>query len=200
MIRRAATVLSFAVLLGLAAGCDVDTLLNRTASFGGDTPGQRSQLRIVVINNTPYRAIFNTGVYDDLDRNTQPQIGQFGNDPDRLRLEGNSTTGVFVPDCARVFAVGTPELLSFIEDNLPESEVDPCTMIEGVFFFSGELSSEECAQPTEGVAPPFEARLGVDFACNSFLTIRLEIDDVGPDAFRIDFEVIPASDDRNPPA
>ena len=44
-----------------------------------------------------------------------------------------------------------------------------------------------------------KVRLGVDFACNSELIIRLEKDDVGANPFRIDFEVIPASDDRNPP-
>lgn len=200
MIRRAACVLLFAGLLGASASCDVDNLLNRTASFGGGTAGQRSTFAYMVINNTPYRAIFTAGAYDDLDRNTEPQIQQFGNDPYGTTLEGESTSSLVQPNCARVFAIGTGELLSVVERNLPEDGVDPDALVNGVYFSSGELGSAEGAQPDRGGAPPFEARLGVDFACNSLLIIRLEIDDVGPDPFRIDLEVIRAEDDRNPPS
>ena len=202
MIRRAATVVSFAGLLPFAAGCDVDTLSNRTASFGGDIAGQRGQFRYVVINNTPYRAIFTAGAYDDLDQNTRPQSGNSTDGSFGLTLEENFADGsisdTFTPNCARVFAVGTPSLLGLIEDNLADAAVDPDALIEGVLFFTGDLDSEEGAHVV-GEAPPMEKRLGVDFVCSSFLIIRLEIDDVGPDPFRVDFECIPASGNGNPP-
>ena len=79
--------LTVAVLLG-TAGCNVDNLLNQTASFGGDTAGGRSKFRYVIINNTPYRALFTAGAYDDLDQNTTPQFQQFGNDANGTHLEG----------------------------------------------------------------------------------------------------------------
>lgn len=200
MIRTVVKVLSISGLLLASAGCDTDNLLNQTASFGGDIAGGRSQIHPVIINNTPYRAIFTMGVYDDLDQYSVPQVMQFGNDPDTLTMEGDTSTLGGGPSCSRVFAIGTPELLNVIRDNLDESELNADALIKGIYFSSAELGSEEGAQPTEGVAPPFEARLGVDFACNSSLVIRFEIDDVGPNPFRIDFEVIPATDDRNPPS
>lgn len=194
---------ALAVLLGIcpgSGGCDIDNLLNQTASFGGDTAGQRSSFTYVVINNTPHRAILTAGAYDDLDQNTQPIIRQFGNDPDAVSLEGNSTSAVLSASCSRVFAIGTQQLIHFVEENLEEDAFDPDALVPGVFFSSAELGSEDGGTATEGVAPPFEARLGADFPCNGFLVIRLEFDDDGPDAYRIDFEVIPAEDDRNPPS
>ncbi|MFH0983330.1 MAG: hypothetical protein V2A79_17565 [Planctomycetota bacterium] len=198
MIRRFARVAWLAGLLGLAASCKVDNLLNQTATFGGETAGQRIQLSVVFINNTPYRAIFTVGTYDDLDQKTEPRIVQFGNDPNGPTLEADTTSAPFGPPCGRVFAVGTAELLGFIEDNLSADGVDQDAMIEGVFFSDAELGSEEGVQPTAGVAPPLERRLGVDFACTSILIVRLEPDDVGPNPFRIAFEVIPAGDTRGP--
>ncbi len=199
MIRRMVRAFSILGLLAVIAGCNVDNLLNQTASFGGDTAGQRGQFNYVIINNTPYRAIFTAGAYDDLDQKTQPQFQQFGNDPNGNRLEGNATSPVITPNCARVFAVGTAQLVTVIKDNAAQDNVDRDSLIEEVYFSSGEVGTPEGAEPTEGIAPSFEARLGVDFPCNSLLILRLEPDDVGPNPFRIDFEVIPSSDDRNPP-
>jgi hypothetical protein len=190
--------LTVAVLLG-TAGCNVDNLLNQTASFGGNTAGQRSKFRYVIINNTPYRALFTAGAYDDLDQNTTPQFQQFGNDANGTHLEGNSTSATFQPNCARVFAIGTPELVQVIQDNAAADSFDTALLIQDVYFSIGDIGTAEGAQPTQGVAPGIEVRLGVDFACNSELIIRLEKDDVGANPFRIDFEVIPADDDRNPP-
>lgn len=181
------------------AGCDTDNILNRTASFGGATAGQRGQFGYVIINNTPFRALFTAGAYDDLDQNTVPQIEQFGDDAALQTLEGDSTSAIFQPNCARVFAIGTAELLAVVESNLSDADLDQDAMVPGVFFSSGELGTEEGAEPNEGVAPASEFRLGVDFACRSFLILRLEFDDVGPAPFRIDFEVIPSTDTRNPP-
>ena len=187
-------------LLCVMGGCDVDNLLNRTASFGGDTAGQRSQFGCVLINNTPYRALLTLGTYDDLDSKSAPQYFQYGNELGARVLAAGASSGPFALNCARVFAVGTPELVGRVRDLVSAEELDPDALIQGVYFTTGDLGTEEGALPTEGVAAPFEARLGVDFACNSSVIIRLEIDDLGPNPYRIDFEVIPATDDRNPPS
>ena len=47
-----------------------------------------------------------------------------------------------------------------------------------------------------GFAPPFEALLGVDFPCSALLIIYFEINDAGPEPFRIDFQLIPSESDR----
>ncbi len=59
---------------------------------------------------------------------------------------------------------------------------------------NGETATEPASQ---GFALPFEALLGVDFACNGLLIIRFEIDDVSDETpFRVDFEVIPSESNR----
>ncbi|MEP0844029.1 MAG: hypothetical protein HRF43_15105, partial [Phycisphaerae bacterium] len=55
--------LTVAALAG-TAGCDLDTFLNNTASLGGNTPGQRGNVRVAFINHTPFRAVFTYGTYD----------------------------------------------------------------------------------------------------------------------------------------
>lgn len=49
--------------------------------------------------------------------------------------------------------------------------------------------------PPKGYAPALRALLGVDFPCGSTLVIRLERADVGPEPFRVGFEVIPPAED-----
>jgi len=189
--RSAAIAVSITVLLCAAGGCDVDNLLNQTASFGGDTAGQQSQFSYIVENKTRYRAILTLGAYNDLDQKSAPQFAQFGNDSAGNTLDAGATSDVLSFACARVFSIGTPELVDRIKDHVQAENYETDALIRGVYFTSGELETEEGALPTTGIAPPFEARLGVDFACDSHLVIRLEVDDVGSDPFRIDFEVIP---------
>jgi hypothetical protein len=91
-------------------------------------------------------------------------------------------------------------LLRLIEENLPDATLNDDSFLEGVEFFSVPPENgdgEEAAEPvSEGVAPPFEALLGVDFPCNALLIIRFEFDDLGPDPFRTDFELIPSESSR----
>jgi hypothetical protein len=61
---------------------------------------------------------------------------------------------------------------------------------------NGEAPAGQDQPAVVGTAPPFEAMLGVDFPCNSLVIIRFEIDDVGPDPYRIDFQVIPSESTR----
>ena len=185
------------VLAGLAGttGC-IDLFANQTTSLGGSTAGDRGQIQVATINNTPYLAVFTFGTYDQLDRFSEPDFWQFSfnNDADETRLEPNDNSGIIVRDCGRVFSVGGPEMLELIEVNLPGTTVQDGAFVEGVDFYS----LDEDGEPDEliGSAPPLEAWLGVDFPCNALLILHLEIDDFGPEPFRVDFELIPSESTR----
>ena len=47
---------------------------NLTASLGGDTAGRRGFLQVVIINNTPHRALLSLGAYDQLDQSFEPDL------------------------------------------------------------------------------------------------------------------------------
>ena len=192
--RCTAMVIAALVLIGVSAGC-ADFFYNQTASLGGDTAGDRGSLEVLVINNTPYRAVFTLGTYDQTDVNTQPDIRQFGNDDDLDKVEGETQTGLLDPQCGRVFAVGSPTLLDATRANPPD-EFDPYedALVEGVAFYEIDADTGEAVYV--GSAPALEARLGVDFPCGALLILHYEIDDFGPEPFRIDFELIPAASTR----
>ena len=178
--------------LGLA-GCGAD-FSNLTASFGGDTTGARGKVQVVFINNTPHRAVFTFGTYDQTDQSSKPDFRQFSNDPAGLILEGDKTSLIGSLNCARVFSIGGPRMLALIQKNLPDATLAQEAMIEGVEFFRVEAATGDAAAApapvSQGKAPPFEALLGVDFPCNALLVVRFEIDDLGPAPFRTDFELI----------
>jgi len=197
------------IILSAVAGCGV-ALPNLTASLGGDVAGGRGRVRVVFINNTPHRAVLTYGAYDQGDQFSRPDFKQFvpAEDGTGATLEGNSTSDVISLACGRVFSIGSPRLLELIEANLPDADRDADALVVGVDFFevrsdvggddtdpvSGEPGDQGSAKA--GVAPPFEAFLGVDFPCNALLIVRFEFDDLEPDAFRVAFEFIPSDSTR----
>ena len=189
-------VLLSAVLVS-ASGCGA-AWLNLTASLGGDVAGQRGSVRVLFINNTPHRAVFTFGTYDQTDQDSRPVFGQFGPNDFDVTLDGNDESEILSLYCGRVFGIGSPGLLSFIEDNLGDATVIEEALIDGVAFYS--VASEEPDEGDEtvmvGSAPAFEALLGIDFPCNSLLIVRLEFDDPATDRFRVDFELIPSESTR----
>lgn len=196
-------------ILPAVAGCGV-ALPNLTASLGGDVAGGRGRVRVLFINNTPHRAVFTYGAYDQGDQFTLPDFGQFvpAEDGTGSTLDGNSTSEIVSVGCARVFSIGSAKLLELIEANLPDADRNADAFVAGVDFFEvgaadggdeGVPASDESGDQRSakaGAAPPFEALLGTDFPCNALLIIRFEFDDVGPDAFRIAFEFIPSNSTR----
>lgn len=178
-------------------GCGVD-FSNRTASLGGDIAGTRGKVQVVFINNTPHRAVFTFGTYDQTNPSSEPDFRQFSNDQAGLVLEGDTTSLIGSLDCARVFSIGGPRMLALIRKNLPNATVAQEAMIEGVEFFSisADGSAAAPAPVSQGKAPPFEALLGEDFPCNALLIVHYEIDDLGPSPFRVDFELIPSRSTR----
>ncbi len=197
------------VILLAVAGCGI-ALPNLTGSLGGDVAGGRGRVRVVFINNTPHRAVLTCGTYDQRDQFSRPDFKQFvpAEDGAGATLDGDSTSEIISVACARVFSIGSPRLLELIEGNLPDADRDADALVVGVDFL--EVGSDDGGDETvpasdesgdqgsakAGVAPPFEALLGVDFPCSALLIIRFEFDDLGPDAFRIAFEFIPSDSTR----
>jgi len=190
-IRAAWLVLSLMAL----PGCGVD-FSGRNASFGGDVAGSRGRVQVVFINNTPHRAVFTFATYDQTDASSEPDFRQFGHDEDGLILDGESTSNIGSLECARVFSIGGPRMLALIAENLPDAPLAEEATIEGVEFFSVSEGDPAAAPVSQGNAPAFEVLLGVDFPCNALLIVRLEFDDLGPDQFRVDFELIPSLSTR----
>ncbi|UCC31962.1 MAG: hypothetical protein JSU86_06720 [Phycisphaerales bacterium] len=194
----ATTVLLMLVVPGIA-GCG-ECFVNLTASLGGDWAGERGAVRVLFINNTPHRAVFTFGSYDQADQFSQPDFAQFGLSEFGATLEGDSSSQIISIECARVFSIGGPGLLTLIEQNLSEAALDDDAFVEGVEFFSissDGADGDDSGDPVnEGSAPPFEALLGVDFPCNALLIVRFEFDDLGHDPFRVDFELIPSESTR----
>jgi hypothetical protein len=190
--------LASAALIGVA-GCG-ESFANLSASLGGGRAGGRGDVGVLFINNTPHRAVFTFGSYDQTDQFSKPDFKQLGLDDPGVTLDRNSSSTILSIECARVFSIGSPSLLRLIEENLPDVTLDDDAFLEGVEFFSvppEDGDGEDTAEPvSEGVAPPFEALLGVDFPCNALLIIRFEFDDLGPDPFRTDFELIPSESSR----
>ncbi len=204
-IRRHVTIsaLSAAALLGLA-GCG-KLFLNRTASLGGGTAGGRGTVRVLLINNTPYRAVFTYGSYDQTNEYHQPDFAQYRLHDSVRNLNGDSQSSLNLGEpeslvtCARVFSIGGPDLLRLINENRPDAAIHEEAMIQGVEFFQvgGADGTDPEAEPVSmGSAPPFEALLGVDFPCGALLIVRFEFDDLGPSPFRVDFELVPSESDR----
>jgi hypothetical protein len=185
-----------AMLLVVVSGCGLDGLLSLTASLGGNTAGQRGNADVLFVNNTPFRAIFVFGAYDNLDRDTQPNLLSFSSDANTMNLEGNTETAIQQVQCARVFSIGGEGLLTRAQANLEEAALENVPLIEGVYFSSAAVGEEDADAPIEGMAQPLDANIGPDFECGALLIYRMEFDDNGPERFRIDLTVIPAESNR----
>lgn len=191
-------------------GCDVDTFLNQTASFGPEGGGSvagaplgsglRSNISVNFENNTPFRAIFTTGAFDNTDERTTPVFFQFSPDTQiqapntPATLEANSSTGLLVMPCARVMSVGSRSLINLIDANPGTfaAIIDQPALVDGVGFTDAGVTSPAAAIPNQGFAAGFEALLGVDFNCNSVINVRLEFADFGDNRFQVEIDVIPA--------
>ena len=195
---------AWVALPGFVSSCGTE-LVPLTASLGGPAAGGRGSVRVVFINNTPHRAVCTFGTYDQTDNISQPDFRQFTPDDSGIGLEGDGVSDIILLTCGRVFSIGGPRLIDLIEQNLPNVTTDVEASIEGVRFFRSATEATAADATAEGGdstpevvgrAPPFEASLGLDFPCGSLLVIRFEFDDLRPDEFRTDFELIPGTSSR----
>ncbi len=212
---RSKTALTFVATIAAAVlvGCNVETFLNQTATFGapgsGGTAGAplgsglRGTFSVNFENNTPFRAIFTTGVFDNTDERTSPIFFQYSPDTQiqginsSATLEANASSGLVTLPCARVFSVGSRSLISLVATNPGALAplIDEPALLDGVGFSDAALTSPAAAIPNEGFAGGFEALLGVDFNCGSIINARLEFADVGVNRFQVELDVIPARGD-----
>lgn len=166
-------------------GCTTSLLLNQTASLDGD-------VTIVVINDTPFRAAFTLGVFNDLER--EP-IGMVQFEQPRLEPGESLPPGTF--PCTRDVAIGTDKLIRRILDtNADEQQAnfDPDAFTAVVHFSDAPADSDLAALPTVGTAEGVVRRIGVDHSCGDQLIFTLRQDPDAPGGFRIDFQVLHADD------
>lgn len=179
------------LIVAACGSCNVvEGILHQTASFGGSTAGQRGSTDAIFINNTPYRAIFTLGAYDNLDRNTNPELVPFSPN-DEFDLEAGATTGPISVTCHRVFSIGGATMIAIAQKNLASASLPTDALVPGVSFSSAPLGDPDESEATEGQAAPLDLLIGLDFPCESVIVFRFEINDAGPEAFRVDYEVIP---------
>ncbi len=172
-------------------GCSLDALLHTTASLGGNIAGQRGNAQVLFINNTPYRAIFTFGTYDELDHDTVPQLTQFSSNERTEDLEGNSQVGPLDIECARVFSIGGKGLVTRVLNNLDQEDYENTPLVDGVYFSSANVGSDDADVATEGTAAGVDSLIGADFDCGSLIIYRFEVNDLGPEEFKIEMSVIP---------
>ncbi len=190
------SVMAAAVAAAGLAGCSLDPWFFATASLGGDTAGERGNAEVLFINNTPYRAIFTFGAYDNLDRNTEPDLRQFSSDTATLNLEGNTQSDILEVECARVFAIGTEGLIVRVRENLEADDFEEAALVDGVRFSSTAAGDANADAATEGVAAGRQDLIGADFECGALLIYRLEVNDAGPEPFVVEMTVVPAESTR----
>lgn len=199
MLRAVQLVLGTGVFVAMS--CSTTALLNNTSPTSNFAPGlgipTPRTISVGFINNTPFRAIFTFGAYDQLDENTIPQ--NFG----QLRLEGNTSSAQIAQPCRKTFSVGGEELIRLIELNRNSPLItvnDPAALVDGVNFSGAPLGDPLEAEPTEGTALGLVRLVGVDFTCErtdirqvtgtGVLIFTFEQDAAAPGGFRIDYSFV----------
>ncbi len=162
----------------LAAGCSGALILNLT---------EESQRNVTVrlINNTPFRAIFTIGAFDDLDRDPPGDVSF-----QQLRIEGGTSQAPLTFSCFRDIAIGTQKLLDRIVDTSSNTAAnfDDEAFVLGASFSSAPQGSPGEGQPDSGSVDPLVVRLGPDYTCDDQLIFTFEQNPDG--SFRIDYEVL----------
>ena len=176
--------LAASTLVGTGCFVDGDFFRNNTAPRFGS-------MIFIFVNQTPYRAAFTFGGYDDLDR-TPGAVNAL-----QIRVEGNSTTAPQTTACRRSAAIGTAELIRrAIDADFEDSALFNADSFGSVVnFSSAPLDSDANSLPTEGTAAGRTLLLGADYDCNDRLIITFVEDPEAEGGFRIDVAVVQDDDD-----
>jgi hypothetical protein len=195
-------VLTLVAMLGVEGSCTTNALQNLSSPTSDfSLPNGRPQprtLSVGFINNTPFRAIFTFGSYDQLDDTTIPT--NFG----QLRLEGNTSSAVIPQPCKKTFSVGGDELIRLINKNKNSPTInitDPQALVNGVNFSGAPLGDPLEAEPTEGKSVGSVKEAGIDYACTrssiqqltgkGLVLFTFVQDAAAPGGFRTDFSFVP---------
>jgi hypothetical protein len=184
------------VALAGAAACGPYAIFCNATSLGGDTPGQRGEIRVSFINNTPYRAIFTYGVYEPQNDGFAPQFGQIVAEPSSSRpqdgrLEGNSTSSIFTLDCARVFSIGGVDLINRIRGAKLDTDLNEDAFVPGIGFSDKPQGDAEAGQATAGRIDEVVTLQGSQFPCDALLIYTFTPDTTQTGGVRVDLQVIP---------
>ncbi|RMF76920.1 MAG: hypothetical protein D6744_11915 [Planctomycetota bacterium] len=181
---RAAALLTVAAL-ACAAGCAGALIANLVEEAQGSVIVQ-------IINNTPFRASFSYGAFDDLDRNPPGPVSL-----QQIRLEAFTSSAEVTLTCGRDVAIATQKLVDRViatnGDSAAGFDVDAFDDV--VHFSAAPADSDGAALPDAGTAEGIIVRLGNDYSCGDTLIFTLEEDAAKPGGFRIDFTVIPDIED-----
>lgn len=182
-MRRTAAMIGLAGLM-LGSGCSPNLWRNLVEEAQGN-------LFVQFINNTPYRASFTAGAFDDLDRDPPGPV-----DIQQRAVEGGTSTAAIQFACGRDFAIGTSALLARVRAVGADSgaNFNEDLFGERVSFSSAPAGTDAANLPTEGEALGKVFRLAVDYTCNSQLLVIFEEDADAPGGFRIDLTVIESPD------
>jgi hypothetical protein len=204
--RYSGSILVFTALLvvsaAMSSSCSTTALFNVPAARSDLNPATGRPtprtIRVGFINDTPYRAIFTFGAYDQLDKTSIPT--GFG----QLRLEGQTSSAQIDQPCRESFSVGGAALIRLITDNENDPSInvtDQQALVTGVNFSSAPANDPLAAEPTEGTAQGLVVLSGVDFTCartdireltgTGLLMFTFVQDAASPGGFRIDFSFIP---------
>jgi hypothetical protein len=170
------------VLAGAAAlalvGCSGALISNLTEE-------SQSNISVLLINNTDFRASFTIGAFDDFDRNPPGQVSF-----QQPRVEAHTSAAPINFGCFRDVAIGSDKLLTRIlaTDGDDMANFDPDTFVTGVNFSTAPLGSDGAALPDAGKGGARTVRLGVDYGCDDQLIFTFEQNDDG--TFRIDYSVV----------
>lgn len=152
------------------------------------------------INNTPYRAIFTYGAYDQDDKSSLPT--GFA----QLRVEGSTSSAQVAQPCRKTFSVGGDELIRLINENrndptISGSITNENALVRGIYFSNAPLGDPLQDEPTEGTAEGLVLLNGVDFSCrrtdirettgSGLLLVTFVEDAAAPGGFRAEFSFVP---------
>ena len=181
-----------AAALTMSVACGGGGIFN-AASLGGNNPGDRANLQVIFINNTPFRAIFTYGTYDPLNKGFRPDARQFSADADpALRLERDSESEVITfTRCGRAFSLGGAALIDRLKDAGLTADLREEALQPGIAFSDKPLDDPGAGQATAGRAPEVVTEQGVEYPCGALLIYTLEVDPTQPSGFRVGLEVMP---------
>ncbi len=169
--------------LCVLAGACSPAFFNNTTTLGGSAVGGRSDIQVLFINDTPFRALFTFGTYDpqnldpDSDVGFTPEVDQFTVSADSAeRLEGNSSSGVFTFTCGRAMSVGGRQLVQLLIDEDLDDDLEQSVLTEGVGFSAEPVDANNADEATAGRGASTLTLQGAEYQCDSLLVYTFSLD------------------------
>lgn len=172
-------------LLLLFAGCSGALVSNLTEEVDGEN------ISIMIVNDTPFRAVFSFGTFSDLERDPPGNIIV-----QQQRIEGNTVLPTEI-SCQRDLAFGTDSMIErALENDFDDTDGFDTDAFSDVINFSAAPADDEAAGlPTAGFAEGFVLHLGNDYSCGDELIFTFVEAPGAPGGFDVTFELVADVDD-----